>query len=460
MVGGVPQPLLQGIRAFSGFAKRIHISAWCWRELALAALLAAFVSGCDPALERRYVTEGAGVDLYTADRANQIDLMRQYEAFICEQAGQPCDAVTFLEAGMNDIDQRCDGFLTWLDARRRDKEPVLAEINAISTAVHSIMTITGSSPESLEIVTAAFGLASATYNNWNSRLLIAVNQSTVQEVVYKSQGDYRKKIATFSIPDKPTAIYLLRNYLRLCMPITIEASINTVTTLVQRDAPAAARQHLVVQTTQPAMAVRQAFRESIPVGGAARPLPGVGGPPGGPTRPDLATGGKNDIELSMPRLQLQKIQAHLCVKQTGIFDSDTRDAIRQAKIGAVQSQELGHAPLFTNTDPDITSRLEAQIFADTTSCSRDSAGVSRGYLSAFEKFRFADAKAIIDLRHSLNLPSCKFALPDNGSFDSQMRKAIATVKGRASGAAQTTFGNLSAGALNDASYAFVLNQCV
>ena len=153
--------------------------------------------------------------------------------------------MTFVIAGMNDIDQRCDGYLTWLDARRRDKEPVLAELGAIGAAVHSIMTVTGSSPTSLNILSAAFGLAIASYTNWNSRLLISIEQSTVQAVVYKSQGDYRAKIRDWIVSDRPTAIYLLRNYLRLCMPITIEATFNTSTILVQSGpvaAAAAARQ--------------------------------------------------------------------------------------------------------------------------------------------------------------------------------------------------------------------------
>ncbi len=230
----------------------------------IAALLscvaiALTVGGCDPVTERRYITEGAGVDLYTADRASQTALQNQYIDFVCAQVGQMCpdgNWTTFVQAGMNDIDQRCDGYLTWLDARRRDKEPVLAELSALNTAVHAMMTVTGSSPKSLDIVTAAFGLASATYNNWNSRLMLAVNQSTVQDVVYNSQGQFREKIRTYRVPDRPAAIYLLRNYLRLCMPITIEANINTTTTLVQRGAPMAAVQGTVVRTFTPAPAVR------------------------------------------------------------------------------------------------------------------------------------------------------------------------------------------------------------
>ena len=220
--------------------------------------LALLAGGCDLTTDRRYVNEGAGVDLYTADRANQIELLNKYINFICDQVGPDCavNSPTFVQAGMNDIDQRCDGFLTWLDARRRDKEPILAELSAITTAVHSIMTVTGSSPKSLDIVTAAFGLATATYNNLNSRLLISVNQSTVQEVVYTSQGKYRAQIKAWPVPDKPTAIYLLRNYLRLCTPITIEAAINTTTTLVQRDVAPADMQSLVVSTTTQPNTVR------------------------------------------------------------------------------------------------------------------------------------------------------------------------------------------------------------
>jgi hypothetical protein len=218
----------------------------------LTALLitAALATGCDP-LERRFVNEGAGVDLYTADRASQTELLHQYVAFICEMSGPSCGSnwTTFVQAGMNDIDQRCDSYLTWLDAKRRDKEPVLAEISAINTATHAVMTVTGASPRALDIVTAAFGLASASYNNWNSRLLISVNQSTVQDLVYTSQGQFRDKLKDYAVPDQPAAIYLLRNYLRLCMPITIEASINTTTTLVQRGAPLAAVQTTVVKST-------------------------------------------------------------------------------------------------------------------------------------------------------------------------------------------------------------------
>ena len=84
----------------------------------------------------------------------------------------------------------------------------------------------------------------------------------MQEVVYTSQGQFRDKIKNYPVPDQPTAIYLLRNYLRLCMPITIEASINTSTMLVQRGAPVEAQTNLVVANTTPRTYVVQAAVDS------------------------------------------------------------------------------------------------------------------------------------------------------------------------------------------------------
>jgi hypothetical protein len=224
--------------------------------LCVGVLLAA--AACDPATDNRYFYEGAGKDLYSTEGANQTALLQEYINYICDQAGYPggtCSPALLVEAGMNDIDRRCDAYLTWLDGQRRNKEPVLAELSALNTATHAIMTVTGVGPEALDIVTAAFGLATATYANWNSRLMLAINQSTVQEIVYSSQGQFRNKIRNYNIVDQPYAIYLLRNYLRLCMPITIEANINVSATLVQTN-PTAAKESTVVKSVMPVMKIQ------------------------------------------------------------------------------------------------------------------------------------------------------------------------------------------------------------
>jgi hypothetical protein len=392
------------------------------RFIAFAAL-AVSVAGCDPVTERRFVNEGAGVDLYTSDRASQVELQNQYFDFICAQAGRgDCNPTTFVQAGMNDIDLRCDGFLTWLDGKRRDKEPILAEISAVNTAVHTIMTVTGSSSNSLNILTAVFGLASATYANWNSRLLISVNQSTVQQIVYKGQGDYREKIKNYTVPDRPTAIYLLRNYLRLCMPTTIEASINTTTMLVLNGAPEAARQNLVVATTvQP---LSRVFRESVP-NNPRDPLRGAG-----KNNQPLPTFELNmtgtDFEKTIPQSIGKAIQTNLCIMSlTSSFDS-ARDAIQQAKIGADQTRTRP----FANTKNEIVNAAEVQLLLNATSppCVFNASEV--GPQTAYEKFRFSDEAAVTSLQQILKV--CDASLNISGKFDAPTRNAVEVAKGKIS----------------------------
>jgi hypothetical protein len=138
---------------------------------------------------------------------------------------------------MNDIDQRCDAYLDWLDAQRRDRTPVLAQIAAMGAATSGIMGVAGAGTQAIAIVATAFGLAGTSYANWNSRLLLDVDHSTVQAVVYSRQQQYRESIYNIAVPNRASAIYFLRQYLRLCMPITIETQINTTATLVAKNAP-------------------------------------------------------------------------------------------------------------------------------------------------------------------------------------------------------------------------------
>lgn len=300
------QPLRRRVCPF-GVIHHRRFGAYAGIRSALIGCLALALAACDPVTDRTYMDEGAGANLYTSDQANRTALLDEYFNYLCVQAHASCiDYVTLVQAGMNDIDQRCDGYLTWLDARRRDKAPVLAEMAAVQTAVHSVMTVTGSSPQSLDILTAAFGLATATYTQWNSRLLVSVEQSTVQEVVYGSQGDFRDKIKTWPVPDRPTAVYLLRNYLRLCMPISIEANINTTTKLVKRGATAAAQQSLVVGTTTPTPEMITRIRSvSTPL----QRLPGAPKATGtNPTR-------LGRFEENMSSKDLKSVLTTLCITQ-------------------------------------------------------------------------------------------------------------------------------------------------
>jgi hypothetical protein len=211
-------------------------------------------AGCDPFQEKQYFREGIGTDLSRPEIANATALLNQYIGYICKQAGlelvpdEPAAScsdrgftreqwVQFVKAGMNDIDVRCDAYLAWLDNRRRSAEPLLRQIGDMGKATGSILDATGVGPHPLNIVGVAFGLAANTFTNVNSRLLLEVNQATVQSVVHKGQEEFRYRNDYTSTVNRSDAIYHLRSYLRLCMPFTIETDINTTVAIVKRVGP-------------------------------------------------------------------------------------------------------------------------------------------------------------------------------------------------------------------------------
>ena len=201
--------------------------------------LALLVGGCDPN-DRVYIRDGVGTQLYTAETASAIELQNIYLEYLCRSASNNvgadvpgCSQVPpsywpiIVQAGLNDIDARCDSYLAWLDLKRREKAAVLAEIGAIRFAVDALTNpnITGVSGVGLAAISAAFGLANDTVKNFHS-LLLQVDQTTVQSVVIPNRDLFRRDLVKYysSIDNKPAAVHTLRTYLLICMPMTISAN--------------------------------------------------------------------------------------------------------------------------------------------------------------------------------------------------------------------------------------------
>lgn len=224
----------------------------CKSAIVAAVGLALLATGCN-ITESTYLRAGVGTEVATTDIISVTNIQEIYFGEICRQAGlsvrQAADGVllcdeasmlpgawsVFVQAGMNDIDRRCDAYLAWLDDRRRWREPILKQINTTAAATAAIMGLTGVGATPIAIVGAAFGFASDTFVNITGRLVTEVNQSTVQSLVLVRQNDYRAGIAQKAIANRPAALYALRSYLRICMPMTIETEINTTVTAVERN---------------------------------------------------------------------------------------------------------------------------------------------------------------------------------------------------------------------------------
>jgi hypothetical protein len=219
--------------------------------------LAILTAGCGP-LDRAYIREGIGTELGSAELPEVTRLQDVYVGEICRQAGlrvsrqgelllcdeasiRPSEWATVVQAGMNDIDRRCDAYLGWLDNQRRWREPVLKQINITAATTAAILGLTGVGPTPIAIVGAAFGFAQDTFTNYNTRLITEVNHAVVQSVVLGNQNEFRVKLAPVPVNNRPAAIYLLRNYLRICTPFSIEMSITDTITTLHRAGPDALR---------------------------------------------------------------------------------------------------------------------------------------------------------------------------------------------------------------------------
>src|SRR5947207_11932596 len=214
--------------------------------------LALLAGGCNT-LDRNYLRDGVGTEVTSTDIVTSTNLQAIYFGEVCRQAGLTvrqtpdgallCDELAlspaawsiFVQAGMNDIDRRCDAYLAWLDDRRRWREPLLKQLHSTAAATAAIMGLTGVSAAPIAIVGAAFGFAQETFVNLSGRLITEVNHSTVQSLVLTRQNDYRAGLRNKVIVNGPAALYALRSYLRICMPMTIETEINTTLTSVDRN---------------------------------------------------------------------------------------------------------------------------------------------------------------------------------------------------------------------------------
>jgi hypothetical protein len=255
--------------------------------------LALLVGGCDPN-DRTYFREGIGTELYTADTATATELQNVYLDYLCRQSSSyvgadapSCSQVVqanvwpvIVQAGMNDIDARCDSYLAWLDQKKRENAGILTEIGAVRFAVDALTNpavVTGVSPVALAAISAAFGLATSTVNNFNS-LLLQVDHTTVQSVVFNNRHDFRESLVKFSsaINNKPLAIHTLRTYLTICMPMTIAANINSTVTVFQETGFVGSNRPFSPTIGAP-FAPREKFTERKPPPGPEDKLPTVPG---------------------------------------------------------------------------------------------------------------------------------------------------------------------------------------
>jgi hypothetical protein len=434
--------------------------------------LAASTAGCNLLVEEKLIAEGIGTTLPAEDIVETTRRLDTYLSYLCVQAGMGrfearaegpeviCETRSFdgtaltllVRAGFNDIDRRCDGYLAWLNSRRRDRTAVLSQLTDTRNFTEALLNATGAGTTAVTAVGLAFGLASNTFTNYYSRLLLEVEKSTVEVLVHEKRLKYREDL-NIQISTMPDAIHVLREYLLICTPHYIENRINQRA----RDSVAGNEPADKGHTDQIRKGlVAAALLKSIPKG-PREPLPGVGGQPGGPKPEPKITGGDlNGLERGLLLSTAKTIQINLCVEPAnGNFGPTTREAIRQAKLGA---EGIIDPRPFNNLRNQISNEKEVEIFRGAKSCSQDFLAVERGYKTPFEKFGFSDGPTIKSLQRSLT--RCDSRVRETGIFDSATRSAIRIAKDKTSAQLKATLTDLNTDTLNDKSHVAVVQTCI
>jgi hypothetical protein len=331
--------------------------------LVTSVALGLMAGACKSISDTDYAREGIGVELSRSMLPSQTALQNAYLDNLCQQTspllgpGIQCTEISpnlwplIVQAGMNDIDLRCDAYLTWLDDLRRSSGPILQQITDTGTATELIMAATGVGPKQMAIVGAAFGLAYNTFTNVNHRLLLDVDKTTVQAVVFGRRGDYRNDLARFPpISNRPAAIHALRQYLTICLPLTIETEINATVTVSQQTGGQSVSAPVVNSSTVVASLPPRVIRANVAPPVTAPVAQQIGNP-----ITDLE---KKSISLADGK----SFQRTLCLDDSGNFGpsgSPTRTALKQFYAGRLYPRDSSAPETIANTN-DLRQLRDAQ----------------------------------------------------------------------------------------------------
>jgi hypothetical protein len=384
--------------------------------------LALLVSGCDPN-DRTYFRNGIGTELYTADTASATEFQNIYLDYLCRQSssyvgadapGCPQPLVpdhvwpVIVQAGLNDIDARCDSYLAWLDQKRRENAGILTEIGAVRFAVDALTNpavVTGVSPVALAAISAAFGLATSTVNNFNS-LLLQVDHTTVQNVVFNNRHDFRENLVKLSstINNKPMAIHTLRTYLTICMPMTISANINSTVTVFQQTGFVGSNRPLSPTIGVP-FAPRDKFAERAPPDNKISIVPGA----------ETIIAGYPGNARTYPPEVIRNILSSLCAPDT---EMNGITGISAALLDIWERTDTLHSKI----DGKISDR-ERKVLLGLTAC-------PIGILNAFERVTFSTPDDVVVIVNLLNkAPIANSQLKPTATL-SDARPRIALVRQR------------------------------
>lgn len=201
------------------------------RAAAFLLIIGITVGGCVPTA----TDIGVGQDLYSRQTPSDTNNLSSYFRQLCAQAhlvasnaSETCsDYSELVQTGFNDIDQRCDRYLAWIDFKRTEALRVKSGIASLAVTSATVLTIAQAGMDSIGYVAAALGLAVSLYDSYNNSLLVGLESTLIKKIVYERRLEYRRQFAGLNYQRTPEMVFALRGYLRICTPQTIVLDANT-----------------------------------------------------------------------------------------------------------------------------------------------------------------------------------------------------------------------------------------
>jgi hypothetical protein len=133
-----------------------------------------------------------------------------------------------VSAGYSYVDEACNSYIRALYDLDRDRDQIVSGLVLADKATSAVLGVTGASTKAIQIVAQAFGLATGGTNVFVNRYLFKVEPAIVFLTLDKMRDSFRAGVAKYSdsIRSPGQAMVVLRKYLLLCQPASIEAVIN------------------------------------------------------------------------------------------------------------------------------------------------------------------------------------------------------------------------------------------
>lgn len=288
-----------------------------------AILVATLVSACDPARDRAFRIDGAGLDLHNSLTDKTTANLKRYFESLCTQAGYasntcvpaPADSSEaiwslLVETGYNDIDVRCDQYLTWIDEKRSQRIFVEGSSTALGALLGGVLGVAGAGAPTIAYTALALGFTRSVYDSYNSSILIGLEGSTIKEIVNRQRVEHRTRFAKSKYQTRPQAVFALRRYLTFCTPQSILTDVN----VFSRDA-ASGRATRVKDNAVVAAAI----------------IPGPDDPALPPGRGDVETPENVALIFEGPNFSetdVRTVQIGACITDDGKVGDDTKAAVQ------------------------------------------------------------------------------------------------------------------------------------